>query len=65
MDTLTVDRTAEAKTPWYRQLYSWVIVAIVVGVLIGWLALGFGKAMEPIGTTFVAAMRMLIGPMSS
>ena len=47
---------------WYRQLYFWVIVAIVVGVLVGWLAPGFGKAMEPIGTTFVAAMRMLIGP---
>ena len=62
MDTVTVDRTVEAKTPWYRQLYFWVIVAIVLGVLVGWLAPGFGKAMEPIGTTFVTAMRMLIGP---
>jgi len=51
-----------AKPRWYRQLYFWVIVAIVAGVLVGWLAPGFGKAMEPIGTTFVAAMRMLIGP---
>ena len=51
-----------AKPKWYRQLYFWVIVAIVAGVLVGWLAPGFGKAMEPIGTTFVAAMRMLIGP---
>ena len=51
-----------AKPKWYRQLYFWVIVAIVAGVLVGWLAPGFGKAMEPIGTTFVTAMRMLIGP---
>jgi aerobic C4-dicarboxylate transport protein len=50
------------KPKWYRQLYFWVIVAIIAGVLVGWLAPGFGKAMEPIGTTFVAAMRMLIGP---
>ena len=50
------------KTKWYRQLYFWVIVAIIAGVLVGWLAPGFGKAMEPIGTTFVTAMRMLIGP---
>ena len=52
----------DAKSPWYRQLYFWVIVAIVVGVVVGWLAPGVGTAMEPIGTTFVAAMRMLIGP---
>ena len=51
-----------AKPKWYRQLYFWVIVAIIAGVLVGWLAPGFGKAMEPIGTTFVTAMRMLIGP---
>ena len=44
------------------ELYFWVIVAIIAGILVGWLAPGFGKAMEPIGTTFVAAMRMLIGP---
>ena len=25
------------KTKWYRQLYFWVIVAIVLGVLVGWL----------------------------
>ena len=50
------------KTKWYRQLYFWVIVAIVLGVLVGWLWPGFGTAMEPVGTTFVTAMRMLIGP---
>lgn len=47
---------------WYRQLYFWVIVAIVAGVLVGWWAPGVGKAMEPVGTTFVAMLRMLIGP---
>jgi aerobic C4-dicarboxylate transport protein len=64
--TTAVNRIDDAdpveKPRWYRQLYFWVIVAIVAGVLVGWLAPGFGKAMEPIGSTFVAAMRMLIGP---
>ena len=50
------------KTPWYRQLYFWVLTAIVIGILVGWLAPAAGIAMEPIGTTFVNAMRMLIGP---
>ena len=59
MATTTVD---PPKTAWYRQLYFWVIVAIVTGILVGWLAPGVGKAMEPVGTTFVAVLRMLIGP---
>ena len=50
------------KTRWHRQLYFWVIVAIILGVVVGWLWPGFGTAMEPVGTTFVTAMRMLIGP---
>src|SRR6478736_5021885 len=50
------------KTRWYRQLYFWVIVAIVLGVFVGWLWPSAGKAMEPVGTTFITAMRMLIGP---
>jgi aerobic C4-dicarboxylate transport protein len=57
----TPDATAVRK-PWYKQLYFWVLTGIVLGVLVGWLAPSFGVAMEPIGTTFVAAMRMLIGP---
>src|SRR6478735_5006721 len=53
---------ATTKPRWYRQLYFWVIVAIIAGVLVGWLAPGFGKAMEPIGTGFIALLRVLIGP---
>jgi aerobic C4-dicarboxylate transport protein len=57
------DNAAPATKPkWYRQLYFWVIVAIIAGVLVGWLAPGFGKAMEPIGTGFVALLQILIGP---
>jgi Na+/H+-dicarboxylate symporters len=62
MDTMTDMSDTGAKTPWYRQLYFWVIVAIIAGVVVGWLAPGVGKAMEPIGTTFVQVLRMLIGP---
>ncbi|WP_255769196.1 C4-dicarboxylate transporter DctA [Pseudarthrobacter sulfonivorans] len=54
--------TKAPKTRWYRQLYFWVLTAIVVGILVGWLAPTTGIAMEPIGTTFVSSMKMLIGP---
>ena len=50
------------KKRWYKQLYFWVLLAIVIGVLLGWLSPSAGVAMEPIGTTFVTAMKMLIGP---
>src|SRR4051794_22660281 len=50
------------KKRWYKQLYFYVLLAIFIGVLLGWLNPSAGVAMEPIGTTFVTAMKMLIGP---
>ncbi|MGI6872206.1 MULTISPECIES: C4-dicarboxylate transporter DctA [Amycolatopsis] len=50
------------RKPWYRQLYVQVLIAIVIGIVLGWRAPGLGEAMQPIGTTFIAAMKMLIGP---
>lgn len=50
------------KKPWYRQLYFWVLIAIVLGILVGWQWPSTGEAMEPIGTTFITAMKMLICP---
>ncbi|MGW3626539.1 C4-dicarboxylate transporter DctA [Streptomyces sp. NPDC000880] len=55
--------TSPAKPkPWYKQLYFWVLTAIVSGVLTGWLWPSAGVALEPVGTTFVAAIKMLITP---
>jgi aerobic C4-dicarboxylate transport protein len=48
--------------PWYRQLYVQVLIAIVIGIVVGWRWPDLGEAMQPIGTTFIAAMKMLIGP---
>ena len=65
MDTHTTTeayRPNHEKKRWYKQLYFWVLLAIIIGVLLGWLAPSAGVAMEPIGTTFVTAMKMLIGP---
>ena len=53
---------APQKKRWYRQLYFYVLVAIIIGVLVGWLSPSTGEAMEPIGTTFITAMKMLICP---
>lgn len=58
----SVDAPAPQKKRWYKQLYFWVIVAIIVGIGLGWLSPSTGQAMEPIGTTFITAMKMLICP---
>jgi aerobic C4-dicarboxylate transport protein len=50
------------KKRWYRQLYFYVMVGIVLGVVVGAAWPDAGVAMEPIGTTFVGLMKMLIGP---
>ena len=52
----------QSKKPWYRQLYVQVLIAIVIGIFVGWRWPDLGEAMQPIGTTFIAAMKMLIGP---
>ncbi|MFI7322230.1 C4-dicarboxylate transporter DctA [Streptomyces venezuelae] len=54
--------TSAPSTPWYRQLYLWVLTAIVAGILTGWLRPSVGVALEPVGTTFVSAIKMLITP---
>jgi aerobic C4-dicarboxylate transport protein len=59
---IPVTDTSAPKRAWYRQLYFWVLVAIVLGVVVGAAWPSVGVAMEPIGTTFVGLMKMLIGP---
>ncbi|MFJ4652241.1 cation:dicarboxylate symporter family transporter [Nocardia sp. NPDC088792] len=47
------------RTHW---LYLAVIVAVVAGVLVGWLAPGFGKSVGDLGTLFVNLIKMMISP---
>ncbi|GAA1412783.1 C4-dicarboxylate transport protein [Glutamicibacter uratoxydans] len=58
----SLNNGAKAHKKWYRQLYFWVLIAILIGIGIGWAAPDLGESMQPIGTTFVEAMKMLIGP---
>ncbi|TCO49854.1 C4-dicarboxylate transporter DctA [Actinocrispum wychmicini] len=50
------------RKPWYQQLYFWVVTAIAAGILTGALWPSVGVALEPVGTTFVNAVKMLITP---
>ena len=55
-------QAAAVKTPFYRLLYVQVLIAIIVGGLIGWLDPKLGIALEPVGTLFIKLIKMLIGP---
>ena len=48
--------------PFHRQLYFWVVVAIVAGGIIGFLAPETGVAMKPLGDAFIKLVKMIIAP---
>ncbi len=59
------ERVAEGdpkKSRWLPSLYVQVLIAITIGVAVGWLKPEAGIAMKPIGDGFVKLIKMLIGP---
>lgn len=55
-------RPAVHHQPWYKILYVQVLIAIVLGVLIGYLNPGLGKQLKPLGDGFIALIKMMIAP---
>jgi aerobic C4-dicarboxylate transport protein len=53
---------ATAGKPLYKSLYFQVIVAIVVGVLLGHFFPETGTAMKPLGDGFIKLIKMIIAP---
>ena len=53
---------AAARRPWYKLLYVQVLIAIVLGVILGDVAPQTGAAMKPLGDAFVNLIRMMIAP---
>jgi aerobic C4-dicarboxylate transport protein len=53
-----------ARKPWYRVLYIQVLVAIVVGAIVGWLFPDFAKNdwIKALGDGFVKLIKMMIAP---
>ena len=51
-----------AHVPWYRVLYIQVLIAIVLGVLLGWYSPKTGVSLKWLGDAFIALIKMLIAP---
>ncbi|WP_430402556.1 dicarboxylate/amino acid:cation symporter [Fluviicola sp.] len=48
--------------PWYRALYFQVLVAIVIGVTLGYFYPETGEKMKPLGDGFINLIKMIIAP---
>jgi aerobic C4-dicarboxylate transport protein len=59
--TTTNERTTQRK-PLYKQIYFWVLVGIVLGILVGHFFPKTGQALEPIGESFINLIVMVISP---
>jgi aerobic C4-dicarboxylate transport protein len=53
---------ARAGKPLYKSLYLQVIVAIVIGILLGHFYPETGSAMKPLGDGFIKLIKMIIAP---
>ena len=50
------------RTPWYRVLYVQVLVAVGLGILVGYYFPEFGTSLKPLGDGFIKLVKMLIAP---
>ncbi len=61
-----MNSTATAHKPWYKDpthmLYVSVIIAVILGCIVGLVAPDLGKALAPIGTAFINLIKMMIAP---
>jgi aerobic C4-dicarboxylate transport protein len=51
-----------APRPWYTILYVQVLIAIGIGVALGYFYPDAGKMMNPLGTAFINLIKMMIAP---
>ena len=50
------------RKPWYRVLYIQVLIAVALGIVVGYIWPDFGKSLKPLGDGFVKLVKMMIGP---
>ncbi len=54
--------SAAPKEPWYKVLYIQVLIAIALGILLGWYDPATGKSLKWLGDAFIALIKMMIAP---
>jgi aerobic C4-dicarboxylate transport protein len=62
MDVSTPSQLEAGATPFYRQLYVQVVIAIVAGALLGHFEPAFAEQLKPLGDAFIKLVKMIITP---
>ncbi|MCW5683143.1 MAG: dicarboxylate/amino acid:cation symporter [Pseudolabrys sp.] len=60
--TSTAVVSAAPRKPWYTVLYIQVLIAIALGILVGYFYPNTGKALKPLGDGFISLIKMMIAP---
>ncbi|CAN5894196.1 dicarboxylate/amino acid:cation symporter [soil metagenome] len=47
---------------WYQHLYVQVLLAVLLGIVIGYVYPDTGKSLKPLGDAFIKVIKMIIGP---
>lgn len=53
---------APPKSRWYTSLFAQLLIAIIAGILVGWLWPAFGADLKPVADAFIKLIKMLIAP---
>lgn len=59
---IITNEPVKVRQPFYKVLYFQVIVAIILGVLVGFLFPDFGEKLKPLGDAFIKLIKMVIAP---
>ena len=62
MEAPTPASAAAPRRPWYTVLYIQVLIAIAVGVAVGYFDPQLGVKLKPLGDGFIALIKMMIAP---
>jgi aerobic C4-dicarboxylate transport protein len=54
--------TPTRRRPWYTILYIQVLIAIALGIALGYFHPDLGKQMKPLGDGFISLIKMMIAP---
>jgi aerobic C4-dicarboxylate transport protein len=52
----------EARRPLWKSLYFQVLIAVALGVLVGWMWPAVGASLKPLGDGFIKLVKMIITP---